>query len=349
MKYLFPATAMLIVFSLSCDDDPSTPPPPPPEPIVQTNFIRDVDYIRDKFFLIDNPASFAGAFAYSVEVFVTVRPEDLVLDPDIVHMPGWAIADSTMEGARMDAAVAEISTGNTPPWGWQQEFRRLERGTDFSLLMTEDSVVVGIELANPIPPSAQRTVAVRYRSQLDGVIGGSLGTNPDTLVLEMIKPHDPRPTGPFASTWGLTMRNAYDIGFSTIDPATLTLRIEDVLDASRSDSSRPEGPGVPYAQIFGLDRHGATTGHPPDGRIDNYYLNWSADIERGILWMPTAEGFAPPGERVDTWTKSEFEFSGPYLAQYEKARRIYTDRLNPTDELDTHQYLIEATVTTPAP
>jgi hypothetical protein len=315
---------------------------------VETRIIRDVDYIKNTFFLIDDPASFAGAFAYSVEVFVTVMPQDLVDDPAILRFPGWAIVDSTSEGAMIDEAVAEINAGNPPSWALQQAFRRFARGTDFSLLMTEDSVVVGIELKKPIPATELRSLAVRYRSQLDDVIGGSLGTTPDTLVLEMIKAPDPHPTGPLGSAWRLAMRNAYYLGFSTIEPATLAVRIEDVL-STRADPSRPEGSDIPYVQIFGLDRHGATHSDPPDGKIDNYYLGWSADIERGILWMPAGRAFAPPAERVQAWTGGAFEFSGPYLPQYEKSSRIYRELLNPIEEQDVHQYIIEATVTTPAP
>ena len=146
------------------------------------------------------------------------------------------------------------------------------------------------------------------------------------------------------------MRNAYNLGFSTIDPATLTVRIEDILNVTRTNASHPEGSNVPYVQIFGLDRYGATESDPPDGRIDNYYLNWSADIERGILWMPTGHGFAPPAERVDVWTNGAFAFSGRILAPVREGLATFiVDLLNPAEEQDAHQYIIKATVTTPAP
>lgn len=346
MKHSLPLIALLAISSLSCNDDPSTPPPP--EPIIETRVIRDVDYVKDKFFLVDDPEAFMGAFPYSVEVFVTVRPEDLILDPTILRFPGWAIADSTAEGDMIAAAVAEIQVGGTPDRALRQEFRRLRGDVDYSLLVSRpDTVAVGIELKTPIPAAELRSVAIRYRNQLGEVIGGSVGS-PDTLILELIKAPDPKPLGVFGILWNFAMRNAYDLGFDPLTPARLSVVIREV-NTTRADSSRPDSSNVRYVQIFGLDQTDASGSGPPDGKIDNFFLNWSEDLKRGILWMPVGHAFAPPAERVLEWTNGAFEFSGPYLPQYEKASRIYTEFLNPTAEQDVHQYIIEATVTTPAP
>lgn len=341
MKYSLPLIALLAFCLVSCDDDPSEPPPP--EPITETHVIRDVDYVKNKFFLVDDPASFLGAFPYSIEVFVTVTPQDLIQDPSIVRFPGWAVVDSTADGAGISDAVAEIQSGGVPERTLQQDFRRLRRDMDYLVLATQDTVAIGIELKTPVPVTALRSVAIRYRNQLDQVIGGTLGTSPDTLILEMIKPPDPRPDGPFGFLWDYALRNAYYLGFDTINPAHLSVVIHEV-NTTRVDTSRPEGSNVPYVQIFGIDVSGA-----PDGKVDNFFHNWGEDLKRGILWMPVAFAFAPPAERVQEWTNGAFAFSGPYLPQYEKSLRIYTELLNPIAEQDAHQYQIEATVTTPAP
>ena len=341
-------TAVLVLLAIlaSCDGDDDSPVEPDP-PHVETRVIRDVDYIKHTFFLIDHPKAFFGAFPYSVEVFVSVLPEDLVQDPGLVRFPAWAIPDSTADGEFVTAAIETLNSGGTPFPGRHQDVRLMERGTEYALLMTEDTVVVGIELKTPVPPTQLRTIAVRYRNQLDQYIGDTFNDPVDgeTLVLEMIKAPDPSPVGPFGSIWDFGMRNAYYLGFSQIDPATLDVVIKDIL-STRPTQSRPEGSNVPYIRIFGLDREPSDS---PDGKIDNVYLNWDHDLERGILWMPVLYAFAPPAERVDVWTDGEFEFSGDYEEQYWQSRRIYIERLNALDELEVHQYLIHATVTTPAP
>jgi hypothetical protein len=272
-------------------------------------------------------------------VFVTVTPQDLIADPSIVRVPAWAVPDTDPSGAAISQALEDLNAGSRPTGALLQEFRQLKRGADYSPLATADTVAVGFGLATPVPAFEQRTIAVRYRNDFNEAIGGSFA---DTLVLEMIKPADPRPDGPPPSTWPLMMRNAYDLGFGDIDPATLTIKIKDLL--SVQETSKPQGSDVPYVQIFGLDRDGA-----PDGKIDHVFLGWFDDLNRGILWFPVLDAFAPPADRVNSWTGGAFEFSGVYLPQFEKSSRIYSDLLNPTQEADVHQYIIEATVTTPAP
>ena len=159
----------------------------------------------------------------------------------------------------------------------------------------------------------------------------------------MIKAPDPRPSGPYSTAFRMAMRNAYYLGFPEIDPSTLDVVIKDLL-SDRPSRSRPEGSNVPYVRIFGLDREPSGS---PDGKIDNIYLNWDRDLERGILWMPVLHAFAPPPERVAVWTDGEFEFSGVYLPQYETSMRIYAELY--AGDPNVHQYDIHVTVTTPAP
>ena len=186
MKHSLPLIALLAFFFISCDDDPSGPPPS--EPITETRITPDFNYVKNTFFLVDHPTSFLGAFPYSIEVFVTVTPQDLILDPSIVRFPGWAIADSTAEGGGIADAVAEIQAGGVPEHALQQDFRLLRRDVDYSVLATQDTVAIGIELKPPIPATALRSVAVRYRNQLNQTIGGTLGTSPDTLVTSNTPP-----------------------------------------------------------------------------------------------------------------------------------------------------------------
>jgi hypothetical protein len=321
MKRL-PLIALACLLLFSCDDGPEGPPPPI-QPHVETHSVNDVDYIKNKFFLLDTPDDFAGARPSTLKVYMT---NDIIVNP----IPGWAIPDPTSSGDQVLEAVDALSTGGLPPHYLHADFDLLELGVDYSLLTVPgDTLVMGIELTIPVPPSAQRAVAVSYTSAFGNGVGGF--DVDGELVLEMIKAPVPSTVGHYITTWPMVVRNAYDLGFTDINPDHFTLRIEDVFD-TRFDRSRPEGSDVPYTTIFGVE--------PLDPHID-----W----ERGILWMPVLDGFAPPPDSVQAWTGGAFAFSGVYLPQYETSQRIYDEELNPTEEAEVHQYVIRATLTTPAP
>jgi hypothetical protein len=339
---LLPAVLLLA----SCEED--SPSSGNHDVITETRSIRDVDYIKDRFFWIDPPSTAVGAVEARFEVYLRVLPQDLIADPTIVRIPCWAIPDSTSDGQPLWDAAAEIIADGAPDAGVQHDFRLLEPDVDYSLIF-DGSTVVGFELAAPAPTLELRALAVQYLNPSGVPIGGTyayygINASEDTLLLEMIRPPDPEPTGPFASTWTLAMRNAYALGWQDIDPASLTVVIDDNL-GPRVDTSRPEGSSVPYLRIFGLDQTDASGNGPPDGRIDPDRF----DPRRGIVWFPDERAFAPDSVRVADWTDDGFQFTGPYQAQYDRARRIYEERLNATQADDVSQYLITATATVPAP
>ncbi|HEX5133440.1 MAG TPA: hypothetical protein VFX92_13270, partial [Candidatus Krumholzibacteria bacterium] len=216
----------------------------------------------------------------------------------------------------------------------------LEPGVDYEYLQS-DVVVTGFELLVPVPAGALKTLAVRYTRPDDVVIGGSYSSYgitaaADTLMLEMIKAPDPRPSGPYATTWRLAMRNVYNLGVQNIPAGSFTLMI---LDNISPPFARPGSSALTYNLIFGIDSSGSWDGH-----VDAKWL----DLVGGRLWFPDRHAFAPDPANVATWTGGEFEFTGPYQAQYDQALRIYNDYLNPTDENDVHQYTIMFTRTIPA-
>ncbi|HEX6790088.1 MAG TPA: hypothetical protein VF247_02145 [Candidatus Krumholzibacteria bacterium] len=335
-----------VALVLSCgDDDPAKPKPP--APIVETAVIRDVDYIKHKYFLIDTPEDFAGALPSTLKIYVTVTQQELIDDPAIIRFPVWAIPDDTSYGEKIDIAIEALANGGTPPHNWHGGMRLLERGVDYELLTQPgDTLALGFALNTPIPPTAEKAVAVSYINGFGVPIGGQIIDN--ELILEIIKGPDPDPFGHFGSTFQMMMRNAYDLGFGTIDPANLTVKIEEVNTVDPTPETPDTLLGVPYAQIFGVDRTDDAGTGPPDGRVDHAFYGWLDDLGHSILWMPAYRAFAPPADLVQTWTDGGFVFSGTYLSQYETSQRIYDEALNATEEQQVHQYVIKATLTTPA-
>jgi hypothetical protein len=242
---------------------------------------------------------------------------------------------TTPEDPVVDLQPAEIASFRAPDVG----------SLDYTLIrdVSDENVVIGVELSEPVPNSAQKALALRYQNQTGQQIGGSYSTygitaSVDTLMLEMIKGPDPRPEGRFGTTWTMMARNVYDLGAQHIRPGWYSIWIEDVLNP-RADNTRPEGSMVPYKQIFGLDTTNLSGTGPPDGRVDASLL----DLGRGLLRFPSIRPFAPEPYWVDDWTDGAFSFfdaDSMYTTQYETSEQIYDQYLSATWEAEVHQYLI---------
>ncbi|HEX5133096.1 MAG TPA: cell surface protein SprA [Candidatus Krumholzibacteria bacterium] len=325
----------------------------------ETRTIRDVDYVKNKYFYIDDPFSLIGASEVKFEVYRTVTPQELALDPNLAKgLPGWAIVDSIGNGQPIIDAANRVRGGSRPKQARADAFKLLERGIDYDFIVSasDQITIVGIELFEPIQPTAQKTLAVRYTNLFDQPIGGSYASfgiidpatgqpvtansDADTLMLEMIKAPDPKPYGPFAFAWQLAIRNIYNLGLTNIDGNSLEVTIEDILNP-RLNSAVPDSSQVPYLRIFGLDQTDRSGTGPPDGRID--LSSGLINLTTGTLQFPVARSFAPDKALVTEWTEGQFQFDGDYAPQYDKAQRIYTDYLNTTDETDVHQYVIKVT------
>lgn len=345
----------LCLFVVSCDEE--TPVKPGPKPIVETLWIRDVDYIKNKYFYFADPRAFIGPRIVDpqIEVFRAVLPADIVADPSIIFFPGWAIVDSVGDGQSIGEAAVVLDNGGVPANAKLNDFELLTFPADYDFIIDSMSnLTVGIALNDPIPDAALKTLAVRYINQNGESIGGSYssfgvhgGAGADTLMLKMLKAADPRPVGPFGAVWRLMARNIYNIGFTNIDPNTLRVDIEDNLNLTRLNRETPEGSNVKYLRIFGLDLRDINGDPNPDGLIDldyQYYL----DLATGVLTLPSIDAFAPDSVSVEQWTDDQFAFTGSYEAQWLTSKRIYEERLNPSQEQDVHQYLIRVSVTRPA-
>ena len=343
-RFVF-AIAALALFP-ACSDDSSTPNQPVPDERTLTE-IRDVDYIHGRFFYFDDPAMFIGPNAGTVKVYRTVTATDLQINPALVSIGGWAAPDPEGWGHGIGDIIFPLNAGELPTNAIEQDFEQLQLDVDYTFIRSpSNNAVIGIALAEAIPDTEERALAVSYVT-IDGwAIGGTYEQmavteaapdySPERLVLELIKEPVPDPAGAFPTTWKLEMRNVYDLGKTNIHAASMEVDIVDVL-LTRSDPSIPNGSTVPYLQIFGLDQEGAFGS--PDGKID--ITPARVDLEQGLLFFPLAKAFHPDPSYVDEWTDGVFAFTGAYQEQYDKSLAIYAEKLTPTRENEVHQYVIK--------
>lgn len=309
----------------------------------ETRSIRDVDYVRNKYFYFNKPALLGDTGLRpneaTVQVYRTWRAED-----GGVYQVGYSFPDSTGTGDLIRAVVPDLNAGNRPEL---ENFQLLEVGIDYAFIVDSNSYeTIGIELFDAIPVSASRTLAVRYTTNDGRAVGGtfaSLGVEDDlsnpnpqgsNLMLRTIKSRDPQPS---ESTWSLEIRKFYNLGLTNIDDKTLKIEIVDVLSSSLNPQF-PDSSDVPYLRIFGLDQTDRAGTGPPDGLID---LSSSViDLTSGLLIFPEEMAFAPDTNLVREWTDTTFQFVAPYDAQWRTSRRIYLEKLNPTTEQQVYRYEI---------
>jgi hypothetical protein len=368
MKHVLAALALIAIFA-SCESDSSTPQET--QPVTEKHIIRDVDYIKHKYFYFDDPHSFIGPRAEDprIEVFRTVLPQDILAHPEILRLRGWVVPDPAGDGQAIRDVAAVLKSGGAPFHAEREDFQLLTFGVDYDFMIDANTNrAIGVDLFDPIPDTALKALAVRYINETGISVGGSFHTlgvadGDSTLMLEMLKAPDQRPEVPYGSTWRLEMRNAYDLGWhnapppdsvrirnaryvvaNDLQPGSIKIVIRDILSA-RQVETRPEGSTVRYLRIFGLDQVGKNGTGSSDGLVDSWYV----DFPHGILWMPSLHGFAPEPEAVSQWTDGEFAFTGQYQAQYDSSLAFYNHLLNPTEEADHHQYDIHVTKTLPTP
>ena len=323
----------------------------------ETRTIRDVDYVKNKYFFFNDPLDGPRPLPReeTVEVFQTVTPTELLVDKTIVPLPGWVMPDSTADASQIAANAALLDAGQQPLNAKTEDFRLLTVGEDYEFILDADTEqIIGIEMFESIPNSALKSIGLSYTAENGARFGGtfnSLGirdpttgvvpppnTAGDLLVLRMLKAPDPSPVGPFGSTWGNMIRYIYNLGLTNIDGNSLEIDIEDILNTQRLNSDTPEGSEVKYLKIFGLDQTDRTGNGEPDGLVD--LSLGRVDLTNGLLLFPSFEAFAPDTNRVTEWTDTTFQFTGEYEEQYNASKRIYTERLNAVDEQEAHQYVI---------
>ncbi|MCP4580021.1 MAG: cell surface protein SprA [candidate division Zixibacteria bacterium] len=160
----------------------------------------------------------------------------------------------------------------------------------------------------------------------------------DTLVLKLIRAHDP---GPTFTTWDLEWKNVYDLHSREITREGFKLEIYKGLGNIETDTS--DQAGIPYVQLFGFDQYNNSnpTDATPDGIFD---FNTATDLDalRGHLIFHQREPFADstflddpnPSVYNFRYSDSEQRLSKKYYIYVKTATRGNTFSLNRTNIIE---------------
>src|SRR5690349_9981810 len=100
------------------------------------------------------------------------------------------------------------------------------------------------------------------------------------------------PSDPWYPILNYELRNLYRLGIEHIDRSrtVITVRQRDAAFSVDPDSFH----GSSFLSLLGLDQIGATLGSPPDGKVDDQFI----DSGRGILFFPDLHPFDPDTARA---------------------------------------------------
>ena len=284
--------------------------------------VSDIQYVRDRFFLVDT--LYADNFSNFDENMTFTTNEDW----RIVQLDVWKKVPQSEEGAQPALAVLnpdeyigkDLDSFDFVPGKIEKSyFKRLVYGQDYWL----DEYQGFFWLRERV--GEQDVIAVAYK-RADGTVKGTLyqdvpADSQVTILLKLVKPQASKPE--YRHTWRLAMRNVYNLGVSNVPLEGFDVKV--VYSVTGEDQEIEPKSKLTYNYLMGLDRLNEQ-GEVIEGGDKKIDLSngWIFRLKEGYLIFPILTPFAPP-------PNSKFYFDST------KAVKIYNIK-DPTEERRQHKF-----------
>lgn len=332
-----------------CGDDPADPIAPLPEFVLHTTTITSDQYLRNRFFRLqsgqeEQPLQPGQRIdLHSVQVFRALLPWEEA-DP-------WEVQNIAVFIDSLGVPQEQQAYAGAVRWA----------ELDFDVRLDIDGALIGVDLGEGQAFDAD-LLAVNYRVvDQSGFLVLQMGDRPGFVEPSHTLPGDPEHLyyfmkllkAPVADrerwSFPLMLRNIYDLGGWGLDHTSLQVTLARNTEGAGAEVD--EG-GLPYLQIFGLDRYGNADGSPgADGVAD---LPWQEvfDLVRGLLYFPAAlpEPFNGTREQYEAFAASAEHWQwdeGSYLATH-LAPELYSPWVLPADYPQYGHFRIVVTTRIPA-
>ncbi len=310
--------------------------------------IRDVDFVKRKYYFIAPPESLATETAGVLPVTnfeLFLDDQNPTNDLELQAFRYFAYADAA-------AAKAGDSTAVQPGW-----FHPLRLNVDYTFRPNAGLIT----LEQPLP--ADHVLACYFVTASGDSIGNfpagidsTVGTPVPATGLQIIAPSQNTlwdDTRGFVGVRDFELRNTYFLGARNILRESLEIVIRrrasgaGEQDLDKQQGSADPADNVEYVRILGLDNRGITASEPPDLFVDDEF----ADTEEGTLTFKNLTPFAPDSSTVnlrlgaDSVSTGRSTEPGPKLLDYNAA--MYSQ--NPILINNQWEYEIQVKYTTPTP
>ena len=258
------------------------------------NSINDYDYLEDTYFFLDE------VYRENFRNSVLPSPDERVNVQSVrVFMNDFNAQNDLEDSAIPGIAYAFWNNGSPDEINSRRFDKGVEEGTFHELDPSQFQILPeGFLIHERGRVSPGFTLAVAYQTE-SGAAYGDIQFIPDPgnsdkkIRLKLLKAKQQRPVDP---TWILSWRNVYSLGGRSIDPQGL---IVGIFQNVSGEEPRDQQEGIPFLQIFGLDRHtnGSSASSPPDQIIDIDSGNNipGLNLFRGHLVFPFLEPFGAQG------------------------------------------------------
>ncbi len=275
----------------------------------QSKRIYDYEYVKDRFFFLDDPTRPAYSTPDSFVVRIRQEAVRVYLDDGDGPLSEGTIATSP------GFAVLDLN-GPAPAQGATQTdslyFVQLEYGTDYTVLIDDRNQTHPILIVNRYLDD-KSTLGVTYydegrRRDVGGFVPSEQPGHPDLLYVKMIRPatdliQSDMNEGPWGPTNHLMLKNVYPLQQSLEDWKGLGLPENSILPEDfelivhyKGTIDGVEDPdeigGLRLLRLLGLDYYQQTDAgleSGQDGQVDRIWV----DFTNGYLFFPDLEPFAP--------------------------------------------------------
>ncbi len=331
----------------ACSDKVSSPDG---DPAFEEYIFLSSDYLNNRIFRVDLPESL-----YSPVHDVPGRnPDDVHIhlgSVEVFRLLDQAIPDANDVNniaAYVDTTGIFWNTDDSPtqdfsaPYYLGAHWRRL----NFEVMLDVEGELVAIDLGTPV--SSEDVLAVVYElrdneGNLVHRVGDRPGIDEDNRIslpgedglfyrMKILKAPEERHN---SFVFNYELRNVYYLGGQNIDVTNFDLKIERVDESSNPDLDER---GIPYIQLFGLDRDNQEHTGSPDGMVDlsdaGLFL-----MSRGLLRFPLdfPTPFAAGEDAYRNYADGdEFQWEGSFLGDHQ-AHQLYDAEI-PAQDYPSYGY-----------
>jgi hypothetical protein len=258
-------------------------------------YIRDAQYLRNRYFWIFDPFSADSVWAHRVQ------RGDSIVTCQLYRTARYDVAPISPQGLCVPEIPPglTISVARSQPDSVYSEFQRIENlqlikptdyyadGKQFWLTIGDhapinEGVLLGVYMEIQTPSGVDTL----------GQLSADTTATPDSisLILTMIKSDNKQYPG--SPTWNLEWKNVYDLGVRGIAAGALSVDVRLGIAGTEGQWYNPNQlGGTPLIEILGLDRTSADGSPVPDGIVDDSPA--VLDLVRGHLLFPNSFPFAP--------------------------------------------------------
>lgn len=343
---LLPACLLL---AADCAEESDGPAAPQPEFVLHTTTVYSDQYLRNRFFRLQS-----GLEEQPLEPGQRIDPASI-----LVYRALYPWEESSPWEVQGIAVFIDSLGVSQEQQAYASSLRWEE--LDFDLQFDVDGRVTGLDLGAGQTHDADLLAVVYLVVDQSGFPVFWMGDRPGTHDPTHAIPGDPEHLYYFMKllkapvddrerwSFPLMRRNVYDLGGRNLDHTSLQVTMARNTAGAGTDADEW---GLPYLQLFGLDRYANANGSPGADGLADLPRQDVFDLRRGLLYFPAAlpEPFNGTREQYEAFAAGAEHWQwdeGGFLATH-RAPGLYSPEVLPSSYPQYRHFRLVVTTLVPA-